>query len=103
MSAAFLTRPQFCPSGVSLGHSLPHCVGCRSLASKCGWLLVSGDVTRLRCDRALMFDVLSSSCDTPALPPTQLPVAKACNSLCVSRSGRIADEIFRPFLREYPR
>ena len=25
--AAFLTRPQFWPSGVSLGHSLPHCVG----------------------------------------------------------------------------
>ena len=82
-----------------MGQSLPHCVGCKSLASKCGWLLVSGDVTLLRCDKALMLDVLSRSCETPALPPTQLPVANACNSLCVSRSGRMADDILRPFLR----
>ena len=27
ISEAFLTSPQFCPSGVSLGHILPHCVG----------------------------------------------------------------------------
>ena len=30
----FLTKPQFGPSGVSAGHIFPHCVGCKSLASK---------------------------------------------------------------------
>mgnify|MGYP003323442913 CR=1 FL=1 len=34
--AKFLTRPQLEPSGVSLGHILPKCVECRSLASKFG-------------------------------------------------------------------
>ena len=42
-NARFLTRPQFEPSGVSLGHSRPQWVGCRSRASKLGWLLLSGD------------------------------------------------------------
>ena len=35
-NAKFLTKPQFEPSGVSLGHKRPQCVGCRSLASKLG-------------------------------------------------------------------
>ena len=39
----FLTSPQFEPSGVSLGHKRPQWVGCKSLASKFGWLLLSGD------------------------------------------------------------
>ena len=98
MRAAFFTRPQFCPSGVSDGHSLPHCVGCRSRASKWGWLLVRDDVTLLRCDVADMFDVLSNNCDTPARPPTQFPVASACSSLWVRRSGRMDDEILRSSL-----
>src|SRR5512139_344173 len=42
-SDKFLTRPQLEPSGVSLGHSRPQWVGCRSLASKLGWLRLNGD------------------------------------------------------------
>ena len=87
ISAAFFTRPQFCPSGVSDGHSLPHCVGCRSRASKWGWLLVSEEVILLRCDMADMLVVLSRSCDTPARPPTQFPVAREWISLLVRISG----------------
>ncbi len=44
------------------------------------------------------FDVLSSSWDTPARPPTQFPVARAWSSLCVSRSGRIEDAMLSSFL-----
>jgi hypothetical protein len=35
-SAKFFTNPQFCPSGLSTGHSMPQWVACSSLASKCG-------------------------------------------------------------------
>ena len=42
-NARFLTSPQFEPSGVSLGHNRPQWVGCKSRASKLGWLLLSGD------------------------------------------------------------
>ncbi len=42
-SARFFTRPQLEPSGVSLGQILPKCVACKSLASKFGWVLLSGD------------------------------------------------------------
>src|SRR3989442_5297142 len=44
--ARCLTRPQFDPSGGWWGHSLPYWVGGRSLASKFGWLLLSGDWQR---------------------------------------------------------
>src|SRR5439155_197869 len=40
-----------------------------------------------------MFDVRSRSWETPARPPTQLPVASAWRSRWVSRSGRIAEEM----------
>ena len=47
-SARFLTRPQLTPSGVSDGQILPKWVAWRSLASKFGCDLLSGDWTRLR-------------------------------------------------------
>ena len=47
-NARFLTKPQFEPSGVSLGQILPKCVECKSLASKLGCVLLNGDCTRLR-------------------------------------------------------
>ena len=47
-NAKFFTRPQFEPSGVSLGQILPKCVECRSLASKFGWVLLRGDCTLLK-------------------------------------------------------
>ena len=47
-NARFFTKPQFEPSGVSLGQILPKCVACKSLASKFGWVLLSGDWILLR-------------------------------------------------------
>ena len=46
--ARFFTSPQLEPSGVSLGHMRPKCVECRSLASKLGCVLLSGDWMRRR-------------------------------------------------------
>ncbi len=51
--ARFLTRPQLTPSGVSEGQILPKWVAWRSLASKLGCDLLSGDWTRLRWLRVL--------------------------------------------------
>src|SRR6266545_3019509 len=50
-----------------------------------------------------MFEVRSRSWLTPARPPTQLPVARACKSRWVSRSGRIAEEILSSRRRAYER
>ena len=69
-------------------------MGCRSRASKWGWDLVRDEVILLRWDMADRLDVLSSSWDTPARPPTQFPVARAWRSLCVSRSGRMDEAMF---------
>ena len=91
--APFFTKPQFCPSGVSFGHNLPHWVGWRSRASKCGWLLTRGLVTLLRCERADRYVVLSRSWLTPDLPPTQLPVASACMIFVVRTSGLRQEDI----------
>src|SRR2546426_646683 len=107
-SAQFFTRPQFCPSGVSFGHSRPHCVGCRSRASKCGWDRVSGDVTLRRWLRADMFDVRSRSWLTPARPPTQEdglldPVLPRVAE--VGEQGAVEDrfDLFRPVFLRLPR
>ena len=52
-SARFFTSPQLTPSGVSEGQTLPKCVAWRSLASKFGCDLLSGDWILLRWERVL--------------------------------------------------
>ena len=97
--ARFLTRPQFEPSGVSLGQRRPQWVACRSLASKFGWLRLSGDCSLLRWLRVEMWFVLSSSCVMPTLPLPQFPVAIECWNLSEIMPGRTAAEtvIIGPF------
>ena len=48
ITARFFTSEQLGPSGVSLGHSFPMCVPCRSRALKCGCFLLNGEITRLK-------------------------------------------------------
>ncbi len=59
--ARFFTKPQFDPSGVSFGHRRPQWVGCRSLASKFGWLRLKGDWSLRRWLRVERWFVLSRS------------------------------------------
>jgi len=83
----FLTRPQFGPSGVSLGHILPQWVGWRSLASKWGCVLESGERTLLKWENLDIKFVSSISWLIPILPPGQVPVAIAYLTLSVKTSA----------------
>src|SRR3989344_5970985 len=47
-NARFFRRPMFVPSGVSMGQSLPRCVGWSSLASKFSCEEDNGETTRCR-------------------------------------------------------
>ena len=75
-SARFLTKPQFAPSGVSNGQSLPQWVPCRSLASKWLWVLDKLDTTLLKWLSEDIQFTLSRVWLIPVLLPGQLPVAR---------------------------
>mmetsp|Transcript_2587 Transcript_2587/g.7659 ORF Transcript_2587/g.7659 Transcript_2587/m.7659 type:complete len:238 (+) Transcript_2587:118-831(+) len=82
MSARFLIRPTPWPSGVSAGHSTPHCVlwSWRGLGSLLP--LSTGVLRRRRCDSEDAYVRRLSTWDTPVAvglkrSPPQLPVASA--------------------------
>mmetsp|Transcript_775 Transcript_775/g.2805 ORF Transcript_775/g.2805 Transcript_775/m.2805 type:complete len:226 (+) Transcript_775:1654-2331(+) len=80
MSARFFVRPQFSPSGVSLGQIMPHCEPWR--ARRAGFLRVFSNCgfTRVIMPSAAMYDSLQRAMVTPwrlmlKRWMTQLPVA----------------------------
>mmetsp|Transcript_34578 Transcript_34578/g.97517 ORF Transcript_34578/g.97517 Transcript_34578/m.97517 type:complete len:204 (-) Transcript_34578:560-1171(-) len=85
ISARFLTRPQLSPSGVSLGHSMPHCEGCRARGPLTFLVFSNCDVMRVIIPRAEMKDSRESTWVTPLRSmrnrfTVQFPLAMACSS-----------------------
>src|SRR3989344_7589627 len=75
--AIFFLRPMLVPSGVSIGQSLPQCVGCNARASKFSCVDVNNELTLRRCEYADKMLLRSMFWLIPFLPPVQLPVASA--------------------------
>mmetsp|Transcript_9841 Transcript_9841/g.30835 ORF Transcript_9841/g.30835 Transcript_9841/m.30835 type:complete len:339 (-) Transcript_9841:1235-2251(-) len=94
ISARFLTRPQLSPSGVSLGHSMPHCEGCSARGPLTFRVFSNWDVMRVIIPSAEMKLSLLSTCVTPLRSmrkrlTVQLPLEMACSRPLVMVSWRM--------------
>mmetsp|Transcript_4312 Transcript_4312/g.17335 ORF Transcript_4312/g.17335 Transcript_4312/m.17335 type:complete len:243 (-) Transcript_4312:1285-2013(-) len=94
MSARFLTSPHASPSGVSEGHSMPHCEGCSARGPDTFRVFSNCEVIRVIIPRAAMNDRRDSTCVTPLRSMrkrlmVQLPLEMACSSPLVMVSGRM--------------
>lgn len=73
------------PSGVSEGHSIPHCDGCRDLGPDTFLVFSNCEFTRVIIPRAEMYESLDRTCVTPCrsilnLLIVQLPCKHATQS-----------------------
>ena len=94
MSARFFTSPQDSPSGVSLGHSTPHWLGCSARGPLTFLVFSNCELILVIIPSAEMYESRESTCVTPFRSmrkrfTVQLPLLMACSRPLLMVSWRM--------------